>query len=828
MLNTFGKAIIPENEAGRLRALHHYDLIDSLPEATFNNIAQIMAQVFGTPIALISLVDEQEVVFKANVGMPEVDRTDRGVSLCSLAVLDTEPTVFEDALREPCLLANPLVTGDFGLQFYAGAPLITHDGYTIGTACVIDKQPRAFTESDRQLLVRFATLIMDEIERRRKFQQQREQEEQYKRIFLATSDAILIVDHEGRLTEANPVACRLYGYTHEDFLQLGSTDLIHPDDRSSFRTITTNPSNDTPFATESTHQHKSGRPIQVAVKGQTFTYRGRPHLMLAVKDVTLRKETEAVLQRTQILLQTALSAGRVATWLWELPTNQIYADENLADLFSIGEQRATAGLSLDEFISAIHPDDRERVQAQFRAAVDTRTGLDTEYRIVLANGDIRWVIVRAQFAGHSPQLPDLLLGVLVDITDRKLAELRYLESEEQLKLAIDAASLGTWDYDLVTGRVQWSDTCKALFGLPPGISVTADVLMGRVHPDDRERVSRANGQALNPAGDGQHDLIFRTVSMEGYQRWVHAKGKTMRNEQGQLIRFTGIVFDISEVKQSQEALRRSAEELEQRVTERTSALNEANQQLQKSNASLSEFAYVASHDLQEPLRKIQAFGDILLNGHGLNLNQEGLDMIQRMQASANRMSSLVRDLLMYSRLSTQTARREQVSLTDVLTDVIDDLELAIQDTGATIDVGELPVVEGDESQLRQLLQNLLSNALKFRRPDTPPYIHVRATRIAATDLPAFIVPVRPAAEYQYVQVTDNGIGFDNRYAERIFQVFQRLHGKSQYAGTGIGLAVCQKVVANHGGVIKAIAQPGQGATFEIYLPVADKSLLHSA
>ncbi|RIV19470.1 PAS domain S-box protein [Fibrisoma montanum] len=817
MVNTFGKAIIPENEAGRLRALHHYDLIDSPPEEAFNNIARIMAQVFGVPIALISLVDEQQVVFKANVGMPGVERTDRGVSLCSLAVLEPEPTVFEDALREPCLLANPLVTGDFGLQFYAGAPLITHDGYAIGTACVIDKQPRPFTEADRQLLVRFATLIMDEIERRLAFQRQREQEEQYKRIFLATSDAILIVDDEGRITEANPVACRLYGYAYDEFRQLNHTDLIHPDDQASGPA----PSEGAPFEIDRTHRHKTGKPIQVTVKGQTFTYKGRPHRMLAITDITLRKETEAVLQRTQILLQTALSAGRVATWLWELPTNRIYADENLARLVSITNQRAAAGLSLDEFINAIHPNDRKRVQAQFQTAVDARQGFDTEYRIVLADGDIRWVIVRAQFADHSAQLPDLLLGVLVDITDRKLAELRYLESEEQLKLAIDAASLGTWDFNLITGRVQWSDTCKELFGLSPGAPVTADVLLDRVHPDDRERVREANAQALNPDGDGQHNLIFRTVDLEGHQRWVHAKGKTIRNEQGQLVRFTGIVFDVSEVKQSQEALRRSAEELEQRVAERTRALNEANQQLQKSNESLSEFAYVASHDLQEPLRKIQAFGDILLNGHSQNLDKEGLDILQRMQASAYRMSNLVRDLLTYSRLSTQTVRHEPVSLTEVMAGVVEDLELVIQDTDAILDVGELPILEGDPMQLRQLVQNLLSNALKFRRPAVTPCIQVQATRVDAADLPDSTTPVRRAPAYHRIRVTDNGIGFDNRYAERIFQVFQRLHGRSQYAGTGIGLAVCQKVVANHGGIIKATGQPGQGATFDIYLPVND-------
>lgn len=168
MNNSFGKSIIPENDEERIIALESYSILNSLPEGFFNNLAQIVAKTFDAPIALISLVDREQVFFKANVGMPGVTHVDRGISLCALAVLDSEPTIFEDATKEPCLLTNPLVAGEFGLQFYAGAPIITADGYNIGTVCVVDKKTRKFSEEDQELLKLFANSAMDAIVERKR------------------------------------------------------------------------------------------------------------------------------------------------------------------------------------------------------------------------------------------------------------------------------------------------------------------------------------------------------------------------------------------------------------------------------------------------------------------------------------------------------------------------------------------------------------------------------------------------------------------------------------------------------------------------------------
>jgi len=254
------------------------------------------------------------------------------------------------------------------------------------------------------------------------------------------------------------------------------------------------------------------------------------------------------------------------------------------------------------------------------------------------------------------------------------------------------------------------------------------------------------------------------------------------------------------------------------------ALEVLNMELHRSNDNLQQFAYVASHDLQEPLRKIQSFGDMLASNYADVLDESGRDMIGRMQKSATRMSVLIRDLLNYSRVSTERKPFQPLSLTQLLTSLVDDLWVAVQESGAVIKWDDLPEIVGDHTQLKQLFQNLLSNAIKFRVSGVPPRVSVTHQMLSSAALPSSVVSTADdgkAYDHFYeINVTDNGVGFDEKYLDRIFQVFQRLHGRNEYTGTGVGLAICRKVVENHRGAITASSQPGAGTTFRVYLPVA--------
>lgn len=250
------------------------------------------------------------------------------------------------------------------------------------------------------------------------------------------------------------------------------------------------------------------------------------------------------------------------------------------------------------------------------------------------------------------------------------------------------------------------------------------------------------------------------------------------------------------------------------------------QELHRSNKSLEQYAYVASHDLQEPLRKIVSFGDMIHSQHAHELNESASDLIRRMQTAADRMRSLVQDLLAFSRLSGNSKRFKPVDMNQLVSAVIDDLELTIQEQNARIITDQLPTVQGDASLLRQLVQNLLSNALKFQKPNSDhtaslPQIVISGRIVTNAELPPEIIASSTTTtDRQFVVLTigDNGIGFDERYLDRIFTIFQRLHGRLVYKGTGMGLAICKKVVDIHGGYITAKSQEGQGSTFQVYLP----------
>lgn len=265
---------------------------------------------------------------------------------------------------------------------------------------------------------------------------------------------------------------------------------------------------------------------------------------------------------------------------------------------------------------------------------------------------------------------------------------------------------------------------------------------------------------------------------------------------------------VEQVEQRDRALRRSLERLEaaqRSIVGRSREIERVNAELARSNRELEDFAFVASHDLQEPLRKIIAFGERLESREGQALSDEGRDYVERMRRAAERMKALIDDLLAYSRVTTRAQPFAPVDLGEVVDEVLGDLEVRIEAGGARVEVGPLPRVDADRVQMRQLFQNLLANALKFHRPGEAPIITVAAAA--------------PAGATVEIEVADQGIGFDEKYLERLFKPFHRLHGRDSYEGTGIGLAICKKIVDRHHGTITARSSPGDGARFTIRLPL---------
>ncbi|HEX2641076.1 MAG TPA: ATP-binding protein, partial [Pyrinomonadaceae bacterium] len=318
-----------------------------------------------------------------------------------------------------------------------------------------------------------------------------------------------------------------------------------------------------------------------------------------------------------------------------------------------------------------------------------------------------------------------------------------------------------------------------------------------IHADDLPSI-RESSEALAKGEIDMFQIEYRCRHKNGSWRVLEGIARKYDDD---TIDLHGIIVnsrDVTDRKQAEKQLRSYTAKLEQ------------------SNRELQEFAYVASHDLQEPLRKVQAFGDRLEKKCAAQLTDEGRDYVNRMKNAAGRMQNLINDLLTFSRVATKTQPFQPVSLKTITEEVVSDLEVRIEQTGGRVEIGDLPTLHADPLQMRQLLQNLIGNALKFHRADTPPIVKVFAETVAenADELRA----VSGGEQICRLVIEDNGIGFDEKYLDRIFTVFQRLHGRMEYEGSGIGLAVCRKIVERHGGQITAKSREGAGATFFIDLP----------
>ncbi len=399
---------------------------------------------------------------------------------------------------------------------------------------------------------------------------------------------------------------------------------------------------------------------------------------------------------------------------------------------------------------------------------------------------------------------------------QELAE-RLRQSEEQYRQVTNSLPLLIFSLT-PDGELIYANQGLTAFVNQTLASLNQNGWLSLFHPGDQPDVQRVWADSVATGMPFGGEWRVRNGRTHDYV-WHLVSAVPLRDVTQQVRHWNGFLADIHAQKgmeqtlRDNEQLRNNQHQLESSYQRLEGDINE----LSRSNTELAQFAYVASHDLQEPLRKIQAFSTMLTEQYAPALDPTAQDIIRRMQTATGRMQELIRGLLAYSRLNTEKPVFRSVALNDLVMDVQGDLETAIRERQAQIEVGPLPVVSGNALQLRQLLQNLLSNALKFTPTGRVPQVRIQARTIAAS--PALGLPATAAGNYVEISVKDSGIGFEEKYVDRIFNLFQRLHGRNEYTGTGIGLAVCKKVVDNHGGYLTARSEPGQGATFLVYLPV---------
>ncbi len=540
-------------------------------------------------------------------------------------------------------------------------------------------------------------------------------------------------------------------------------------------------------------------------------------VIVIAEDITDETDSKDREKHKQIQLNEAENLFNYGSWEWTVGNDYVIWSNGLYDIFGYdATQFPDSKMVYGVYTQHIISEDRQRIIDISRDALkNKKLFYEFEHEIIDEKGERKLLSVKGKCFLNDRGEVVRVLGTSEDITklnelknslEFKIEELKKAHEElervrDLFKEAEALINYGSFEWDVEKNIVLWSDGLKRLFAgkdvskLPANIDY--EFYLSRVHEDDVDRIN----EIIQKSNENKKPYSFehKLINLDGIQRIVHTQGWVTTNEKNKSIRFIGNTVDITEMKVYEQDLKHKIEELN------------------RSNQDLEQFAYIASHDLQEPLRKIMAFGDRLSNKYGEQLGSDGQFYLSRMLDAANRMKVLMENLLSYSRISTKEEPFELVDLGITIESILSDLEMKIQDVDADITMSPMPTLNALPTQMQQLFQNLISNALKFVRPNVKAVIAIEATEVDIKEISLLGFPFKNNKYYK-VTVTDNGIGFDNEYAEKIFLIFQRLHGRSEFEGTGLGLAICKKIVDNHQGFITAKGELDKGAVFTVYLP----------
>ncbi|MCC5638141.1 GAF domain-containing protein [Nostoc sp. CHAB 5844] len=744
------------HEQARLEALRQYQILDTEPEQAYDNLARLAAFICGTSIALVNFIDEDRQWFKAKLGInvPEVPRT---FGLSYLCLERKNIVVIKDALEHEQYAANPAVTGYPYVRFYAGVPLVSPDGQILGTLCAIDPAPRELNQQQIEALLALGRQVISQLELRR------------------------------HLAE--------------------------------------------------------------------------------------KQRTEAFLRESDQRLKLALQAAKLGSWQLDIKTGELSTSSQCHINFGLPPE---VEFTYNKLLECIHPDDRSYMQECVRQAIENHGDYEAEYRCIWPDNSTHWVLARGTVIYNADNAPIRMIGVTLDVTDRK-------QAEEELKRQNLRSQLFAEITLKIRESLQLEDILQTTVQEVQKLLHADRVIIFRLWPDGSGTVVK---EAVLPGwpivlGQNLLDPCFREEYIEKYRQGrisaiLDIEKANIQDCHREFLRQFGVKANLvvpilirdgiwgllvaHQCAHPRHWNNFETQLLLQLANQIGIALSQAQlleqetrhvQELARSNSELEQFAYVASHDLQEPLRMVTSYLQLLERKYGSQLDSTADQFISYAVDGARRMQNLINDLLNYSRVTTRGQPFVQVDCADILAQAIANLKFAIEDSGAVITYDSLPVIQADPTQLTQVFQNLIGNAIKFRGK-LPPRIHIGAVRsdeageqgsrgageqgsrgageqgsrgrtsYSALSTQHSALSTQHSAlstspEWLF-SIRDNGIGLEAQYAERIFVIFQRLHGRSKYPGTGIGLAICKKIIERHGGRVWVESEPSHGSIFYFTIP----------
>lgn len=696
---------------------------------------------------------------------------------CGAAAFRRQLVISEDIASDPLWQRYRALALDHGLRACWSFPLIAHDGRALGTFGIYYRHPHVPDDEQIMHLATAAQLAVVAIARDADHRHLEDSQQRFASLFSFNPDPVFSCDLAGHIHSINAAGVELLGHSAETLVGEHFSRLFD-DDQPSIGTLVRHVSAGAP-------QHQTLRLRKQHTKQHVLDMTLLPikvneqivGVFAIGKDITEQRAAAEQIRQSNLLLSMAGRSARLGGWALELPSKQLIWSEEVCNLL---EFPAEAIPELQEGLKLYPSEVRPQIREAMRACAKEGIAFDLELPIHTRSGRLLDARITAQPVHDEQGRIIRMIGAFQDISAHQQALREAQRLADRLRTTLESISDAFYTMDNHWHITYINPEAERQLGVK-----ACDILGQSLWEAFPGAYDSEIGQRYRQAMSSAEPSHFESFYLP-FGRWyeLHA----YPSEEGLAVYFQ----DISARHRTQQELQATLQELE------------------RSNRELEEFAFVASHDLQEPLRKIQAFAE-RLGSRASQLDAGSRDYLQRMTSAAARMQALINDLLNYSRLNTRAQPLRPLALDQVLDEVLQDMETVLEQSQAQVERQALPSILGDASQLRQVLQNLLSNALKFQPPGNVPLIRIYAE---AQDSSGWTLCI-----------ADNGIGFEEKYLDRIFNPFQRLHGRDAYAGTGIGLAIVKKIIERHAAKISASSQPGQGSIFRIRFPSYDKEAL---
>lgn len=617
-------------------------------------------------------------------------------------------------------------------------------------------------------------------------------ESRYQQLFDNSPDALFLVNRKGRILDANNVAHVLYGYSKKELLGMTIFDLFSPEAlKGSVPYIHDILEYSVQFQSVNVSQDGTYFPVEVSsalIKGE----RTNPGVLIASRDITERKKAEEDLLRSEEMFSRVFNSVPDSIILTSPDEEIINVNDSFVKNTGYGKNDVVGKTSRDIFlwgdndvwIKYVSILKSQGYVRNFEAEIVQKSG---SHKHVLISGD------KVTIAGDR-----FLLTVFRDITDLKNTEKALFKTESLLNEVSQIARIGGWEFNALTGEGTWTTGVARIYDLDPEVKTGRDFGLDFNLPESKEKMEKAIHKAIETLEP--YDVEAQLISAKGTHKWVRSLGRPVVTD-GKVTKLTGSLQDITDLKKAEEEVRKLNAELEQRVIQRTSELEAANKELEA-------FTYSVSHDLRAPLRAIDGFTRIITEEYEHVFDDEARRLFGVIRSNTKKMDKLITDLLSLSRIGRNEINYIDIDMTAMVKSIFIDLVAYKEKKNFVFDVPDLPDVCADPTLIRQLWTNLLSNAVKYSMKNDEIRIEVGSY-------------VENGMNVYFVK--DNGVGFDPKYSDKLFGIFQRLHNDSEFEGTGVGLAIVQRIVARHGGRIWAQGKINEGATFYFSLPVKEEN-----